>query len=67
LRGGGGHFTPDAVRELLKRRRVLAVQDEAIVATASLDGNVVRSVFVDPALQGQGIGRLLMIEIELRP
>jgi GNAT superfamily N-acetyltransferase len=55
------------VRELLKRRRVLvAVQDEAIVATASLDGNVVRSVFVDPALQGQGIGRLLMIEIELR-
>lgn len=62
-----GNFTPDAVRELLKRRRVLvAVQDEAIVATASLDGNVVRSVFVDPALQGQGIGRLLMIEIELR-
>ena len=62
-----GNFTPDAVRELLKRRRELvAVQDEAIVATASLDGNVVRSVFVDPALQGQGIGRLLMIEIELR-
>ena len=27
---------------------------------------MVRSVFVNPALQGQGIGRLLMIEIELR-
>ena len=61
------NFTPEAVRELLKRRVVLvAVQGQVLVATAALDGNVVRSVFVDPALQGQGIGRLLMIEIELR-
>lgn len=61
------NFTPDAVLALLQRRTVLvAVQDEGIVATAALDGNVVRSVFVNPVLQGQGIGRLLMIEIELR-
>lgn len=61
------NFTPDAVLALLKRRLVLvAIQDQMIVATAALDGNVVRSVFVNPALQGQGIGRLLMIEIELR-
>lgn len=61
------NFTPEAVLELLKRRVVLvAVQERVIVATAALDGNVVRSVFVNPALQGQGIGRLLMIEIELR-
>lgn len=61
------NFTPDAVLALLKRRLVLvAIQDQVIVATAALDGNVVRSVFVNPALQGQGIGRLLMIEIELR-
>ncbi|MGY2044574.1 GNAT family acetyltransferase [Pseudomonas pergaminensis] len=61
------NFTPEAVLELLKRRVVLvAVQEREIVATAALDGNVVRSVFVNPALQGQGIGRLLMIEIELR-
>ncbi len=61
------NFTPDAVLDLLKRRVVLvAVQDSVIVATAALDGNVVRSVFVNPALHGQGIGRLLMIEIELR-
>lgn len=61
------NFTPDAVLDLLKRRVVLAaVQDGVIVATAALDANVVRSVFVNPALQGQGIGRLLMIEIELR-
>ena len=61
------NFTPDAVLALLKRRLVLvAIQNQLIVATAALDGNVVRSVFVNPALQGQGIGRLLMIEIELR-
>lgn len=61
------NFTPEAVLELLKRRVVLvAVQERIIVATASLDANVVRSVFVNPALQGQGTGRLLMIEIELR-
>ena len=61
------NFTPDAVMALLQRRVVLvATQDQLIVATAALDGNVVRSVFVNPALQGQGIGRLLMIEIELR-
>ncbi len=61
------NFTPDAVLALLTRRVVLvAVQDQAIVATAALDANVVRSVFVNPMLQGQGIGRLLMLEIELR-
>lgn len=62
-----GSFTPQAVLALLKRRMVLvAVQAQVIVGTAALDANVVRSVFVNPALQGQGIGRLLMIEIELR-
>lgn len=61
------NFTPDAVLALLQRRVVLvAVQERVIVATAALDANVVRSVFVNPALQGQGIGRLLTIEIELR-
>ena len=61
------NFTPDAVLALLARRVVLvAVQDEVIVATAALDANVVRSVFVNPALQGQGIGRMLMADIESR-
>ncbi|SDU90371.1 GNAT family acetyltransferase [Pseudomonas mucidolens] len=61
------NFTPEAVLELLKRRIVLvATQAQVIVATAALDANVVRSVFVNPVLQGQGIGRLLMTEIELR-
>jgi len=62
-----GNFTPEAVLGLLTRRVVLvAVQGEEIVATAALDVNVVRSVFVNPTLQGRGIGRMLMIEVELR-
>ncbi|AZC36892.1 acetyltransferase, GNAT family [Pseudomonas chlororaphis subsp. piscium] len=35
-----------------------------IVGTASLDGHVVRSVFVAPERQGQGVGRQLMAELE---
>ncbi|MGE1153415.1 GNAT family acetyltransferase [Pseudomonas kitaguniensis] len=61
------NFTAEAVLALLERRVVLvAIQDQVIVGTAALDGNVVRSVFVNPALQGQGIGRLLMLDIEVR-
>ena len=61
------NFTPEAVLQLLTRRTVLvALQDQEIVATAALDANVVRSVFVNPVLQGQGIGRQLMADIEQR-
>lgn len=61
------NFTPEAVLQLLTRRTVLvALQDQEIVATAALDVNVVRSVFVNPVLQGQGIGRQLMADIEQR-
>ncbi|NMZ41104.1 GNAT family acetyltransferase [Pseudomonas proteolytica] len=61
------NFTPQAVLHLLARRTVLvAIRDQMIVATAALDANVVRSVFVNPALQGQGIGRQLMVDIEQR-
>ncbi|NMY98147.1 GNAT family acetyltransferase [Pseudomonas proteolytica] len=61
------NFTPQAVLHLLARRTVLvAIRDQLIVATAALEANVVRSVFVNPALQGQGIGRQLMVDIEQR-
>ncbi|MDU7558037.1 MULTISPECIES: GNAT family N-acetyltransferase [unclassified Pseudomonas] len=54
-------FAPEAVSALLGKRKVfVALLGETIAGTASLDGNVVRSVFVDPAHQGRGIGRLLM-------
>ena len=58
-------FSPAAILHLLTQRQVLvAVVDNHIVATASLDQDVVRSVFVDPNYQGKGIGRRLMERIQ---
>lgn len=59
------NFATVAIQSLLKRRIVLvATQNEAIVGTASFDGDEVRTVFVVPEKQGLGIGRLLMEAIE---
>jgi N-acetylglutamate synthase-like GNAT family acetyltransferase len=58
-------FSPAAVSDLLKHRLVfVALNNDTIVGTASLDGQVVRTVFVDPRCQGRGIGRALMAEVE---
>lgn len=59
-------FSPSAVRELMRKREVfVATIAERIVGTASRDGSVVRTVFVAPDAQGQGVGRRLMGEVEL--
>ncbi|WP_027547524.1 GNAT family N-acetyltransferase [Bradyrhizobium sp. WSM2254] len=58
-------FSPDAVRELIGKRTVfVAILGGRVVGTASLDGSVVRTVFVAPDVQARGIGKLLMAEIE---
>lgn len=58
-------FGPDAVRELIGKRSVfVATIGNRLVGTASLDGSVVRTVFVAPDVQGRGIGKLLMAQIE---
>lgn len=55
------NFNPAAVDRLIASRRVLvAIGAAGVIGTASLDGDVVRTVFVSPAHQGQGIGRQLM-------
>ncbi|MBP5060177.1 GNAT family N-acetyltransferase [Pseudomonas chlororaphis] len=59
------NFSPPAVRQLLSKRQVWVAQAAGeIIGTASLDGQVVRSVFVAPERQGQGVGRQLMAELE---
>ncbi|MER8697514.1 GNAT family N-acetyltransferase [Mesorhizobium opportunistum] len=59
-------FSPSAVLELMGKRVVfVAIIASRIVGTASLDGEVIRTVFVAPDVQGQGVGRRLMAEIEL--
>lgn len=58
-------FSPDAILRLLSKRQVyVATLDDHVVATASLDGDVVRSVFVHPGYQGLGIGKQLMGVLE---
>jgi GNAT superfamily N-acetyltransferase len=58
-------FSPDAVRQLIGKRSVfVATLGSRVVGTASLDGSVVRTVFVAPDVQARGIGKLLMAEIE---
>lgn len=58
-------FSPEAILHLLGQRRVLvATINQHVVATASLDQDVVRSVFVAPSHQGAGIGKILMRTLE---
>lgn len=58
-------FSPDAIFRLLAKRQVyVATAGGRVVATASLEANVVRSVFVDPSCQGKGIGKRLMEVIQ---
>ncbi|MDU8459180.1 GNAT family N-acetyltransferase [Pseudomonas syringae group sp. J254-4] len=60
-------FSPAAIERLMQQRRMfmaVAVAGEVVVGTASLEGQVVRSVFVDPDWHRRGIGRLLMAELE---
>ncbi|WP_417702864.1 GNAT family N-acetyltransferase [Pseudomonas sp.] len=57
-------FTPEAVEVLLNKRKVfVASMHDDLIATASLDGGVVRTVFVEPKYQGCGVGRKLMATI----
>ncbi|WP_025131454.1 GNAT family N-acetyltransferase [Pseudomonas sp. PH1b] len=58
-------FTADAVRQLMQRRQMFVVLvGGELLGTASLDGRAVRSVFVDPAHHGHGLGRQLMAAVE---
>ncbi|MBK4990009.1 GNAT family N-acetyltransferase [Pseudomonas sp. S36] len=57
-------FTPAAVAQLLERRIMFVAVSDGIVATASLESDVLRSVFVNPANQRSGIGEQLVHRVE---
>ncbi|KPY98329.1 GNAT family N-acetyltransferase [Pseudomonas syringae] len=59
-------FSPAAIEQLMQQRQVFVASEGHVVrGTASLEGEVVRSVFVDPDRHRQGIGRMLMAELEV--
>jgi len=59
------NFDAAGVRELMATREVfVALDGERVVATASLAGDVLRSVFVLPEMQGRGLGKALMKHVE---
>lgn len=59
------YFSPAKVLQLSAERFCLiAAVSERIVATAALDGEEVVTFFVLPDCQGQGIGALLLGELE---
>lgn len=59
------NFSAERVtQQLAARRAYVVVVDGVIVGTASLDGRVIRSVYVDPTHQGKGIGARLMDVLE---
>ncbi len=58
------NFSPDAVRGLLRSRMVfVAAEGGTVFGTGSLDGAVVRTLFVSPSVQKSGIGSRLMAAI----
>lgn len=58
-------FSPTALSALIARRHVhVAETNNILVATASLDGDWLRSVFVSPDWQGRGIGQAIVNDIE---
>ncbi len=58
-------FSPTAILHFMTCRQVyVACFDDHVIATASLDQDIVRSMFVEPAHQGKGIGHRLMSNLE---
>lgn len=58
-------FSPEAIVHLMTQRQVfVATIGDQVAATASLEQNTLRSVFVDPVFQGKGMGRLLVSAVE---
>lgn len=58
-------FSEAGIVGLLGKRLIFVAADhDEVVATASLEGEVVRSVFVAPEYQRSGIGEQLMLAVE---
>jgi len=58
-------FTPkNILKRFSERKSFVAVQYEQVIGTATLKGQEIGSMFVNPDFQGCGIGKLLIKHIE---
>ncbi len=58
-------FEPLPVTERIENELILlSFLDGSLVGTVGLKGDFLRSLFVDPAYQGQGFGKLLVARME---
>ncbi len=60
----GNFTTSDILRFLKDRFTVVATQNGTVVGTGALQGDQIRTVFVSPDHQRQGIGRAVMRALE---
>lgn len=59
------YFSPERFLEESKKARVFVAElDGRIAGTATLDGNLVRAVFVSAHTHGKGVGSALMKHVE---
>jgi len=59
------NFTPSKVEEKMSIRDMFVYEEnEHIIGTVSLEGNILHSLFVMPSLQGKGIGQKLVAYVE---
>lgn len=58
-------FEPEPVAERVENELILlCIADAELVGTVGLKGDYLRSLFVEPAYQGQGLGKVLVARIE---
>jgi GNAT superfamily N-acetyltransferase len=61
------HYTPEWIKNTLKDKYfIIAKVDNHIVGTGALKENEIRSMFVDPDYQHQGIGKAIIKNLEER-
>ena len=58
-------FTPSLIIKNLKDRTIfVAVENDKVIGTASLKGDKVFTVFINPDVHGKGVGSRLMDKVE---
>lgn len=59
------NFSPESMAtKIVERHTLMCFSGEQLVGTGAVADGYVKTLFVDPSLQGNGIGALLMVALE---